>query len=471
MKSGLNINIKQTQKLVMTQSLRQAIEMLQMSTIELSELITQEFLENPMLDDVTSPRSEDYLEDMVNRNLSGEEGDNKSLPEGDVPENSYDPGTVKNYDEDDKNRLYLENAVTTRESLKDHLLWQARMTAADNDELELYEEIITLLDDNGFIKYGDLANISHEKLDEVINNIYFFDPVGCAAHGVRESLLIQGRYFFPDDVVLHRMISDHFNDIEKLDYANISRAIELPLNTIIEKSRLLQNLNPFPGRSFSSSDIKYVIPDIEVKLLDGEIIVTLNDDWIPKISINNYYINMMASKNMTREQNEYLNNKLQSAKALIKNIEGRRETIIKVVSSVMKHQRDFLENGPGNLKYLTHHDVASEVDVHESTVSRVCSSKYVQTSWGTFELKYFFVSRLKNPGEDVEEDQSSDRVKGLIQAVIAGEDPEKPYSDEELVILLKEKGVTVARRTVAKYRDILNIPSSGKRKKINMIKS
>ena len=139
--------------------------------------------------------------------------------------------------------------------------------------------------------------------------------------------------------------------------------------------------------------------------------------------------------------------------------------------SVMKHQKDFLEKGPGNLKYLTHHDVAREVDVHESTVSRVCSGKYVQTSWGAYELKYFFVSRLKNPGEDVEEEQPSDRVKGLIQAVIAGENPEKPYSDEELVVILKDKGVTVARRTVAKYRDMLNIPSSGRRRKINMIKS
>lgn len=471
MKSGLNINIKQSQKLVMTQSLRQSIEMLQMSTIELSELISQEFLENPMLEDVSAPRSEDYREDMVNRNLSGDEADNTSAPEGDVPENSYDADIAKNYDEDDKNRHFLENAVTTRESLKDHLLWQARMTAADNDELDLYEEIITLLDDNGFIKYGDLASITHDKLDAVVDNINHFDPVGCAAHGVRESLLIQSKYFFPEDPVLHKMIAEHFGDIEKLDYNNISKAMELPLNTVIEKSRLLQNLNPFPGRSFSGSDIKYVIPDIEVKLLDGEIIITLNDDWLPNISLNGYYMNMMNNKSVTKEHYDYLNSKLQSARALIKNIEGRRETIIKVVSSVMKHQREFLEKGPGNLKYLTHHDVASEVEVHESTVSRVCSSKYVQTSWGSFELKYFFVSRLKSPGEDVDEDQSSDRVKGLIQAVITEEDPEKPYSDEELVILLKEKGVTVARRTVAKYRDILNIPSSSKRKKINMIKS
>ena len=171
MKSGLNINIKQSQKLVMTQSLRQSIEMLQMSTIELSELISQEFLENPMLEDVAAPRSEDYLEDMVNRNLSGDEADNTASPEGDVPENSYDADIAKNYDDDDKNRHFLENAVTTRESLKDHLLWQARMTAADNDELGLYEEIITLLDDNGFIKYGDLAGIEHEKLNQVVESI------------------------------------------------------------------------------------------------------------------------------------------------------------------------------------------------------------------------------------------------------------------------------------------------------------
>ncbi len=468
MKAGLNINLKQSQKLVMTQSLRQSIEMLQMSAMELSELITQEFMENPMLEDVTSPRDEDLLEDLINQNLSGESNENLK-PEGDTPENSYDADTIKEYDEDGK-RDYLESVVSKHESLKEHLLWQAKMTAKDEDELTIYEEIITLLDDDGFLKKEDYDSFTGNN-GEILKNIHYFDPVGCATSDIKESLIVQTRYFFPEDSLLLDILEKHFEDLEKLDYAAISKSMELPLNEVIEKSKLLQNLNPFPGRSFSKNEIKYIIPDLEVKLMDGEIIITLNEDWIPNIRLSNQYMNLLKNKNLTKEQQEYLNNKLQSAKILLKNIEGRRETILKVVRSIMNHQRAFLEKGPGNLKYLTHHEVAKEVNVHESTVSRVCNNKYVQTPWGTYELKYFFVSRIKGASDVHNDEQSSDLVKGLIQSLIASEDPENPYSDEELVNILKEKGVTVARRTVAKYRDMLNIPASGKRKKINMIKS
>jgi len=468
MKAGLNINLKQSQKLVMTQSLRQSIEMLQMSAMELSELITQEFMENPMLEDVTSPRDEDLLEDIINQNLSGESNENLK-PEGDTPENSYDADTIKEYDEDGK-RDYLESVVSKHESLKEHLLWQAKMTAKDEDELTIYEEIITLLDDDGFLKKEDYDSFSGNN-GEILKNIHYFDPVGCATSDIKESLIVQTRYFFPEDSLLLDILEKHFEDLEKLDYAAISKSMELPLNEVIEKSKLLQNLNPFPGRSFSKNEIKYIIPDLEVKLMDGEIIITLNEDWIPNIRLSNQYMNLLKNKNLTKEQQEYLNNKLQSAKILLKNIEGRRETILKVVRSIMNHQRAFLEKGPGNLKYLTHHEVAKEVNVHESTVSRVCNNKYVQTPWGTYELKYFFVSRIKGASDVHNDEQSSDLVKGLIQSLIASEEPENPYSDEELVNILKEKGVTVARRTVAKYRDMLNIPASGKRKKINMIKS
>ncbi|HPX91678.1 MAG TPA: hypothetical protein PKZ93_09230, partial [Spirochaetota bacterium] len=285
MKAGLNINLKQSQKLVMTQTLRQSIEMLQMSTVELAELISQEFLENPMLEDVSISETENPMEDIVSQTLSGDSAGEKLKPEGDTPENSYDADTIKDQDEEDKKRHYLESAVAKKESLKEHLLWQANMTAKDSGELELYEEIITLLDENGFIKKEDLESLSCENLSDIIKNINFFDPVGCATFGVKDSLLVQANYFFPDDNVLQKMISDHFETLEKLDYASVSKALELPLNTVLEKSKLLQNLNPFPGRAFSESEVKYIIPDIEVKLFDGEIIITLNEDWIPNIRL------------------------------------------------------------------------------------------------------------------------------------------------------------------------------------------
>ncbi len=470
MKSGLNIGLKQTQKLVMTQTLRQSIEMLQMTNLELSEMISQEFLENPLLEEVSSSQSEDYLEEKLIKNLNGEEGDTGDSPEKEIYDDPNESGVNKNYEDGDKNRLFIENAVTTKESLKEHLLWQATMTAGSEKELAVYEEIITMLDDDGFLNKKLFDSVDSADKSAVIKNIQNFDPVGCAAFSIKETLFIQACYYFPEDKLLHSILSDHFVDIEKLDYTKISKAMGIPEGEVIEKSKTLHNLNPFPGRSYSGSESRSVVPDVEVKLVDGEIIVTLNDDWIPGIKLSTYYINLLKKKSIDKEQREYLNSRLQSAMALLKNISSRRDTILKVTSSIMNSQKDFLEKGHGHLKYLTHHDIAGEVNVHESTVSRVSSGKYVQTPWGVFELKYFFVSRLKNSGDN-EDDQSSDKVKGYIQELINSENPDNPVSDEELVNLLKEKGITVARRTIAKYRDILNIPASNKRKKINMIKS
>jgi len=471
MKSGLNIGLKQTQKLIMTQTLRQSIEMLQLTNLELAEMISQEFLENPLLEEVTSSEDEDYLEEKLNKNLNGEESDTVDSPEKEVYDDPNESGINNHYEDEDKNRLFIENAVTTKETLKEHLLWQATMTAKTVKELAVYEEIITMLDDDGFLKENLFDGVNSPDKSAVIKNIHHFDPVGCGAFSIKETLYIQACYYFSEEPLLHEMLDKHFNDIEKLDYGKISKALGISESAVIEKSKTLHNLNPFPGRSYSGREARPVIPDVEVRLVDDEIIVTLNDDWIPGIKLSTYYINLLKKKSIDKEQREYLNTRLQSAMALLKNISSRRDTILKVTSAIMRSQKDFLEKGQGHLKYLTHHDIAGEVNVHESTVSRVSSGKYIQTPWGVFEMKYFFVSRLKNPGDNNDDDQSSDKVKGMILDIINSENTDNPLSDEEVVNLLKEKGVTVARRTIAKYRDILNIPASNKRKKINMIKS
>ena len=431
---------------------------------------SQEFLENPILEEAPSLQNEDYLEEKLNQNLNGEEGDIDS-PEKDIYDDPNESGINRHYEDEDKNRLFIENAVTTKESLKEHLLWQATMTAETTELYSVYEEIVTMLDDDGFLDENLFNSINHSSKSEIIESIRSFDPVGCAAFSISKSLYLQSCYYFPEDILLHTILGEHFEDVEKLDYGRISKALAVPESVVIEKSKMLHNLNPFPGRSYSGKEAKPVIPDVEVRLVDDEIIVTLNDDWIPGIKLSTYYINLLKKKSIDKEQREYLNSRLQSAMALLKNISSRRETILKVTSAIMLSQKDFLVHGPGYLKYLTHHDIAGEVSVHESTVSRVSSGKYIQTSWGVFELKYFFVSRLKNPGDNNSADQSSDQVRMLIQDIVNDEDPESPFSDEEVVTLLKEKGIIAARRTIAKYRDILNIPASNKRKKINMIKS
>ena len=469
MKSSMNIGIRQSHKIIMTQTLRQSIEMLQLSTVELAELINNEFLENPLLEELNTTIDTDSLEEDLNRNLSGEEEDSLRM-EKEIYTNP-DPLRSAEGADFDRKRAFIENAVSVSESLNEHLLWQARMTASDEYEYNLYEEIITLLDENGLLPAGWRDMIKSADAEGIIESIRGFDPVGCAVSEVSESLLVQAVYYYPDDKLLHNMIQNYFHEIEKLDWAGIAKATGQHTNVIIEKSRLLQNLNPYPGSAFTSKEVKYIIPDIEVKLIDGEILLNLNDDWIPAIGISSYYEGLIAKRNFRKEEREYLTGKLQSAKAFIKNISTRRETIFKVAMSIMFRQREFLEKGPGHLKYLTHHDIADETGVHESTVSRVSSNKFVQTSWGVFELKYFFVSKIKSSQGESGENSSSDRVRGLLLEIVQGEDPGNPYNDEELAAKLKEKGVIVARRTIVKYRDMLNIPSSGKRKKINMIKS
>lgn len=469
MKSGINLGMKQSQKLVMTQSLRQSIEMLQLSTVELAELINREFLENPLLEEIQEAGETTHLEDGLNLNLSGDENDPSSSMEEEITLNPDIPAPSSGSDVERK-QSFIENAVSSVESLKDHLLWQARMTAADQEEFIIYEEIITLLDPNGFLPQGAVPDNSADPYGRIISSISQFDPVGCAAPGVRESLLIQALYYYPEEVMLHQMIEKYFHEVEHLDYGTIAKAAGQSVNTILEKNRLLQNLNPFPGSSYSTKEIKYIIPDIDVKLIEGEIVITLNDEWIPGIGISSYYEGLLSRRDINKEQHDYLNAKLQSARAFMRNISTRRETILKVASAIMARQREFLDMGPGHLRYLTHHDIAEETGVHESTVSRVSSSKFVQTSWGIFELKYFFVSKIKSSQESDEGNSSSDRVRGLINEIVASENPESPYNDEEIASILREKGVTVARRTIAKYRDMLNIPSSAVRKRINMIK-
>jgi len=476
MKTSLNIGLKQTQKLIMTQSLRQSIEILQMSTVELSEKIDQEFLENPFLEELVSQQTENPVEAVLNRNLSGDENSEiKKSDENDIFADSSDNGFIRTGGDEDKNRSFIENVVKEKEGLIEHLMWQARMTAGDEISYSLYEEFVTSLNEDGFYdisalneligKYGQVPVLEMKK------SVQSFDPIGCGTSGVSETLIVQSRILFKDDKVLLDMVEKYYDYILKLDYASIAKKMSLPLEHIIEKSKLLHNLNPFPGRLYSSSDVRFVVPDVDVKLVDGEIIVSANDDWIPRIKLSSYYTRLLKEKKLDDKQKEYLNEKLQSAKALMRNITHRRDTIKSVVTSIMDRQRDFLEKGPGNLNYLTHHDVSEEVGVHESTVSRVANSKFVQTSWGTFAIKYFFVSRIKSKNGDVDEDHSSDVVKNKISQIIDDENPESPYSDEAIVNLLKEAGLSVARRTVAKYRGVLNIPSSNKRKRLNMIKS
>ncbi len=476
---SVKLGLKQTQRLTLTQSLKQSIELLQLSTIELSQRISEELVENPVLEEdtvsvlpsISSDESEFINE--ISRRLSGERDDYRAEEEeridySEIPESGFSG----NWDDDKKKNL-IESAVAQGETLKEHLLWQARVTARSDREFGYYEYIITSIDDSGFLTLGHEEIAGHlsippAKVSQIIAQINGFDPIGCGVRTIRESLLVQAAHFHPDDRVLRAILEEHFVDLEKLNYEKIARALNASPEEIIARSRIIQNLDPFPGRQYSSRETRYITPDIEVKYIDGEIIISLNDDWIPTIRINSYYINLLQKKSIEKNLREYIQDKIQSARYLMKNISSRRETILKVVRAIMEHQVEFLAKGPGHLKPLVHTDIAQELGLHESTISRVASNKFIQTGWGVFEMKYFFVSRIRSENE---EDRSSDEVMNLIKDIVAQEKPDKPYSDEEIVAILKKTGIDVARRTIAKYRGMLGIPPSNKRKKLNMIKA
>ena len=475
---SLQLGLKQNQKLILTQSLKQAIELLQLSTIELSERLSEELLNNPVIEESSQSTTDIEINDdsllaSINQNLSGDESvfnkdEERLLKYGDYSDSSYSQSS-----DDDRKRSYLESVVAHEESLTEHLQWQAHLIASNTKELAIYDSIITSLDENGFFTDNVSAlakefGVSRKKITDIIAKINYFDPVGCAVKNVQESLIVQAGHFYPDDMTMHKILNSHFGDLEKLDYEKISKGVNVSINTVIQKSKLIQGLDPFPGRQYSVREVRYIIPDIDVKLIDGELIVTLNDDWIPGIRINSYYVRILKKKSIEKKLKDYIQDKLQSARYLIKNISSRRETIIKVVTAIMQVQREFLEKGPGNLKPLTHIEIADMIGMHESTVSRATAGKFVQTSWGVFELKYFFVSKLKSQNND---NKSSDQVMGLIKNIIDNEDSMKPLSDEDIVMMLKKNGINIARRTISKYRGILQIPPSNKRKKINMIKS
>jgi RNA polymerase sigma-54 factor len=446
--------------------------MIQLSNVELAELLSNELIENPILEEASefSDYREDDLSDKVSKNLSGDESVIDKIEDGpgDFDEGEYVTGNDIN---SGNQKVVFERAVAEKVSLYDHLIWQARMTAISEDEYLIYERLITELDVNGFIALDSESlakelNVDFKELERIISAIQFFDPVGCCVSGVKESLSVQAAHYYPDDKMLSKIIKDYFSEIEKLNYEFVAKKLSVSVNEILEKSALIYGLSPYPGSNYTIDDVRYIIPDLDVKIIDGEIVITMNDEWIPVLKVNEYYSDIIRKKIIEKKEKEFIQEKLQSARSLIHNIEVRRDTILKTSSAIMRCQKEYLLKGPGFLKHLTHTQIAEEIGIHDSTVSRVTSGKYVQTAWGVVSLKSFFVPKIKsgNVGE------SQDLVLKRIREIIEIEDQRNPLSDDEIAAILKKEKLPAARRTVAKYRDMMNIPTSGKRKKINMIK-
>jgi RNA polymerase sigma-54 factor len=372
----------------------------------------------------------------------------------------------------------FENVLTKTTSLEAHLSWQLSMVSLTDEERKFGELVIGNLSDDGYLnaELADLAKeagLDPEDAEEVLKIIQNFDPLGVASRNLQECLLLQAKLMNPRQPLVEQLIQNHLPDLERKNYSAIAKVVGQSTEKVIQATRLILELEPKPGRSFQSSDTQYISPDIYVYKVAEEFVIVLNEDGMPKLRISPYYKNILSApqsggsgddKSKNKITKEYVQEKLRAAVFLIRSIHNRQKTIYKVTEAIVKRQRDFFEKGIQQLKPMILKDVANDIGMHESTISRVTTNKFVHTPVGIFELKYFFNSSIS--AADGGDALASEAVKEKIRQMISKEDPKNPLSDQKIVEILKEDNIDIARRTVAKYRDMLGILSSGKRKKI-----
>ncbi len=474
-----------SQNLVITPQLQQAIKLLQMSRLELETQVRSELEENPILEEAEVLKEEDF------QRTKEAESQTAEAPEAHVENTSSESVQDPQKQDEFEWESYLEtqhkapreassgqeeimnyeNIISSTQTLHDHIYWQVKMTGFSELEAQAADAIIAHIDDDGYLKVP-LAQIAEEEkldigdLEDALSLIHEFDPPGVGARDLKECLLIQAKLLEEDTNDLVMLINSHLKDLEKKNYEAIAKGLNRSMEEVIEICKIIYAMEPKPGRSYSGNDTHYVTPDVYVYKVGDDYVVSLNEDGLPKLKISNFYKNMLkGGANPTGDQKatEYIQEKLKSAVWLIKSIHQRQRTIFKVTDSIVKHQREFFEKGAGFLKPMVLRDIANDIGMHESTVSRVTTSKYVHTPQGIYELKYFFNSGISS--SDGGEELASESVKLKLKEIVSKEDPKKPLSDQKLVELLRKEGIDIARRTVAKYRDVLKILPSSQRKK------
>jgi RNA polymerase sigma-54 factor len=484
-------HLKLSQQLVMTPQLQQAIKLLQLSRMELVDLVREELMENPILEEGAETGSADEVAEEAaaqreEGSLLGEtelpapetdgidhtkevKGDGEAVGEIDWDnylENYSASPPTPGFRPDSDERPGLEATLTRKTSLFDHLSWQLTLSNFSEAEERVGLHILGNIDQNGYLKEPSIEEIAAECestvefAEAVLKRIQEFDPIGVAARSLQECLLLQARHAKVDDDLVIQMITHHLGNLEKKNYAAIARDLKEPLEEIYEAAKVITQLDPRPGRQYSSEEPHYITPDVYVHKVGDRFFVVPNDDGLPKLKISSFYRHALSGGGKERE---YVQDKLRSAQWLIRSIQQRQRTIVRVTESIIKFQRDFFDRGIAYLKPLILRDVADDIGMHESTVSRVTTNKYVHTPQGIFELKFFFNSGIsRTDGDDV----ASEAVKNKIKQICSGEDPRHPYSDQKIVELLKDQSIDIARRTVAKYREQLGILSSSKRRQL-----
>jgi RNA polymerase sigma-54 factor len=475
------LSLRQSQRVVMTPLLQQAIQLLQLSTLELQDVVQKELLENPLLEEVTpdTPETTDAPVTPDSPPAPTVEQVTTDAPpttERQTDELPFDFNAVMSADDDheerslvsqeDREDLPFENVVRTHVSLADHLEEQLRFASEDAAVRRIGAEIIGNLDEDGYLR-AELEEIAQrcgataEEVARVLELVQGFDPPGVAARSIQECLLLQLKRDPLPDPVSVEIIEAYFDDLSRRRYQDIARAMKLPVDRVMESVEEIMGLEPKPGRRFGGNDSRYIVADVFVYKLGNDYTIVLNEDGIPRLRVNSLYRSLLRGAGSGDEAKQYVEQKLRSALWLIKSVDQRQRTLRKVTQSIVKFQREFLDRGLPHLRPLSLRDVGEDIGMHESTISRVTTNKYVETPQGLFELKFFFHSGIASgDGEMV----SSVSVKKMIQDILAAEDPAKPQSDQEVAQALQKRGLTIARRTVAKYREELGILPSHQRR-------
>jgi RNA polymerase sigma-54 factor len=481
----LKQQLKLSQQLIMTPQLQQAIKLLQLSRLELLETISQELETNPLLEEVQEESGES--------GEAGEEGGAESAAaeaEAPVQDSFQEVEVVEKVREDFDWESYLDeyssgspvvvendpnkewpsfdSKLSLPASLEDHLAWQLRMSHMTDFEKEIGVHIIGNLNRDGYLdatieEIAEATGAHASDVISVLERIQLFDPVGVGARHLQECLLVQARNLNPPNALVVEILERHLEYLQTKNYKSLVRAVKREESEVKEAVEAILKLDPRPGRAFSDESVEYVSPDLYVLKVDGEYVILLNEDGMPKLRVSNYYKEALSGDQaIPTEAKDYIHGKLKAAAWLIKSIHQRQRTLYRVAQSIVKLQRDFFDYGVAHLKPMVLRDVAEDVGMHESTISRVTANKYMHTTHGIFELKYFFNSSINSVLGDA---VASESVKERIRQLVKDENPSKPFSDQDIVGILERENISIARRTVAKYREVLGILPSSKRRK------
>ncbi|HBN2162201.1 TPA: RNA polymerase factor sigma-54 [Escherichia coli] len=476
MKQGLQLRL--SQQLAMTPQLQQAIRLLQLSTLELQQELQQALESNPLLEQIDTHEEIDTRETQDSETLDTADAlEQKEMPEELPLDASWDTiytagtpsGTSGDYIDDE---LPVYQGETTQ-TLQDYLMWQVELTPFSDTDRAIATSIVDAVDETGYLTVpleDILESIGDEEIDideveAVLKRIQRFDPVGVAAKDLRDCLLIQLSQFDKTTPWLEEarlIISDHLDLLANHDFRTLMRVTRLKEDVLKEAVNLIQSLDPRPVQSIQTGEPEYVIPDVLVRKHNGHWTVELNSDSIPRLQINQHYASMCNNARNDGDS-QFIRSNLQDAKWLIKSLESRNDTLLRVSRCIVEQQQAFFEQGEEYMKPMVLADIAQAVEMHESTISRVTTQKYLHSPRGIFELKYFFSSHVNTEGGG---EASSTAIRALVKKLIAAENPAKPLSDSKLTSLLSEQGIMVARRTVAKYRESLSIPPSNQRKQL-----